>query len=64
MQKSNGINYSKQRDAVERRKKVIVRLENQIKSNAKPVKEVGFEPLELKDITRINKEIESLKQRI
>lgn len=62
--KANGVNYSKQKAAVERRIRVIIRLENQLKSGVKAAKEVGFEPLEAKDITRINKELEILKQRL
>ena len=63
--KTNGVNYSKQKATVERRVRVIARLEKQLKEGVKPaLVGDGFDPLEDKDIKRIKTEIETLKQRL
>lgn len=61
--KKNGVKFSRQKQVVERRKRVITRLETQLKSNTKNSKE-GVLPLTDKDVTRIKKEIEILSERL
>lgn len=61
--KKNGVKFSRQTQVVERRKRVIARLEAQLKSNTKNTKE-GVLPLTDKDVTRIKKEIEILSDRL
>lgn len=61
--KKNGVKFSRQKQVVERRKRVITRLESQLKSNTKNSKE-GVLPLTDKDVTRIKKEIEILSERL
>ena len=72
MKKSNGVNYSMRINVKNRRKKVIERLENQLKSGTKIMsnkvhkllggtKTIG---LNESDIQRINKELNILKSRI
>ena len=58
--------------AIQRREKVIQRLENQLKSGIKPDETVAFFrrtkhtvlPLEKQDVVRIEKELTTLKSRI
>lgn len=61
--KKNGVKFSRQTQVVERRKRVINRLESQLKSNTKTSKE-GVLPLSEKDINRIKQEITILSERI
>ena len=61
--KKNGVKFSRQTQVVERRKRVITRLEAQLKSNTKNSKE-GVLPLTDKDVNRIKKEIEILSERL
>jgi len=62
--KTNGV-ASKTPAQVSRRIAVIARLEKQLKANVKPVREVDYlVPLTEKDITRINKELTTLKSRV
>lgn len=63
MTKKNGVNHSLQLSVVSRRKNVIVRLEAQLKSGVKNVKQ-SVEKLTESDIKRINSEIAILKSRI
>lgn len=59
--------FSRSPKVVERRKRVIKRLENQLLTGHKPVVKEGTMhtiPLEEKDITRIKHEIAILKSRI
>jgi hypothetical protein len=65
-QKQSGVNYSKSEPVKARRRSVIQRLENQLKLGTKMKKVDGkHQLLELspKDITRINNEILTLKER-
>jgi len=64
MTKSNGVNYSKTLKSVERRKRVIKRLETQMKLGTKLTKDGVLADLSDKDKTRIGKELEILKARI
>lgn len=76
MQKKNGVNHSMLTAVQSRRRNVIVRLENQLKSGRKPLfwfneklKRTIQSPVETvelteADINRIKKEIEVLKTRI
>lgn len=50
--------------ATDRRKRVIDRLEVQLKLGNKPDENDSLIPLEEKDVKRINKEIETLRSRI
>ena len=61
--KKNGVKFSRQTQVVERRKRVINRLESQLKSNTKTSKESVL-PLSEKDINRIKQEITILSERI
>jgi len=61
--KKNGVKFSRQTKVVERRKKVIDRLEAQLKSNVKNSKE-GSVALTEKDANRIKTEISILSERI
>jgi len=63
MTKKNGVNHSLLLSVVSRRKSVITRLENQLKSGIKTTKD-GNRVLSDSDIARINKEITVLKTRI
>jgi hypothetical protein len=70
MQNANGVNYSMDQKVQERRKRVIVRLEKQLKLGTKIVtfKENGIkvtvaEDLNTQDVKRINQELETLKTR-
>ena len=76
--KHNGVNWNKSSKTKERRKKVITRLEQQLESKEKLVIDpnkipkgvfsIGangyYIPLSESDISRINKEIETLKLRL
>lgn len=68
--KTNGVKWNKSSKSKQRRKSVIERLETQLKSGVKPIeamrlsKDKSTQPLTDLDIKRINKEIETLKQRI
>lgn len=76
--KHNGVNYNKSSKAKERRARVITRLEQQLESGEKLVTDpdkipegvfsIGADgyyiPLTQSDISRINKEIETLKLRL
>lgn len=76
MTKKNGVNYSMQLSVQNRRKRVIERLESQLKLNHKPLfwfneelKRNVQSPIETvalieQDRNRINKELETLKKRI
>lgn len=61
--KKNGVKFSRQTQVVKRRKRVIDRLESQLKSSTKTSKE-GVLPLSEKDINRIKQEITILSERI
>ena len=61
--KKNGVKFGRQAQVVERRKRVIDRLESQLKSSTKTSKE-GVLPLSEKDINRIKQEITILSERI
>lgn len=65
MEKKNGVNYSMQLSAVGRRKRVIERLENQLKQGFKS-KGPNYDNILLseQDRKRIQKEIETLKSRM
>ena len=65
MTKKNGVNHSMQLSVVSRRKRVIERLELQLKSKMKTYgsKSLLIELTE-QDVNRIKKEIEILKARI
>jgi tetrahydromethanopterin S-methyltransferase subunit F len=65
--KANGVNWSKKASAKQRRVNVIARLEKQLKSGVKVVKnskENGVEKLTDPDVKRIQKELEILRQRV
>ncbi len=62
--KQNGVNHSMTAKSQARRKKVIERLEAQLKSGTKTVKETANAPLTEKDIARINSELAILKTRV
>lgn len=76
MNKKNGVNHSLQLSVVSRRKRVIERLENQLKIGRKPlfwfneqlnkIVQSPVETVELSesDIKRINSEISTLKTRL
>lgn len=59
----SGVRFNKSAAAKERRKKVIVRLENQLVSGKKITKNDTVE-LTTNDVKRINKELTVLKERI
>lgn len=68
--KNNGVNYSMDNKVQERRKRVIERLEHQLKLGTKIVtfKENGTkitvaEDLNTQDVKRINQELDTLKTR-
>ncbi len=63
--KHNGVNFSRDEKTIERRRRVIERLETQLKKGVK-FKTLSsiVQSLEIKDITRIQKEIETLKTRL
>ena len=61
--KTNGVNYPKNPQVRVRRENVIERLNAQLESGVKNTK-TGQEVLSDKDIKRIEKEIEILKQRV
>ena len=64
MSKNNGVKkFSRHQDVIERRMRVISRLEQQLKDDFKNTK-TGAMQLLPKDVERINKELETLKQRI
>jgi len=65
--KQNGVNYGKTVAQKSRRERVIAMLEKQLKSGKKRQKVVDGNkiiPLTEKDVKRIEKEIETLKDRI
>lgn len=59
----SGVRFNKSIAAKKRRKKVIVRLENQLVSGKKTIKSDTVE-LTTNDVKRINKELTVLKERI
>jgi len=65
--KQNGVNYGKTVAQKSRRERVIAMLEKQLKNGNKKGKVVDGSkiiPLTEKDVKRIEKEIETLKERI
>lgn len=68
--KTNGVKWNKDSKSKERRKRAIERLEIQLKSGKKQLrstrlqKKVAYDDLSEIDITRINKELDTLKTRI
>lgn len=65
--KKSGVNFSKSVLSRERRRSALTRLENQLKSGVKTKKIDGINQtvdLSPKDISRIEKEILTLKERI
>lgn len=64
MKKKNGVNHSMQLAVISRRRSVITRLENQLKVGTKTNKDGDVVLLSKSDVSRINKELETLKSRI
>jgi len=67
--KNNGVNYGKTTPQQSRRRRALDQLNTQLKSGKKPIKNQigdhnGMTELTDKDINRINKEIEILKNRL
>ncbi len=68
--KTNGVNWNKDSKSKERRKRAIDRLEIQLRSGKKQLrstrlqKQVSYDDLSETDISRINKELDTLKTRI
>lgn len=61
--KKNGKNFSMQSQVIERRKKVLGRLKDQLRANTKNTRE-GVMELNESDLKRINKEVKTLENRI
>lgn len=64
MKKKNGVNHSMELKVIIRRKSVIERLESQLKAGTKQTKTAGIVPLYDTDRTRIQKELETLRNRL
>ena len=66
MTKSNGVNYAMDSKSIKRRKSAISRLENQLVKGEKWVSKDMHRnvPLSSSDISRINRELFILKQRV
>lgn len=63
MKKKNGVNHSMELKVIIRRKSVIERLESQLKAGVKETKK-GVMPLTDADRARIQKELETLRNRL
>lgn len=64
MEKKNGVNHSLLENVKSKRRRVIERLQNQLKDGFKSKNGIDKIPLSERDIERIKKEIEILKTRI